>query len=207
MSLRSRLISRFVDKSYRCDTGLPKYHYHEIETRMFHSMFEVLVDYVESEVAWSAVVMESFNDDLTLKRKIELEIIFFLQKYGLSNFRDATLGVNRMLRDGSSNDFDIARCGQEFADHPNSNEQLVELYKWYKDVYLARPDSYVIDEAETQYYLKYRELPPKVTLGSDERNTKLSNYLDIVSSISDAIEKEEDEKLQQLISLRRTMWT
>lgn len=205
MSLRSRLVSRFIDKTYRCDTKLPKYQYHEIETRMFHSMFELLVDYVESEVAWESIVMESFSDDLSFKRKLELKLAFTLQKFNIVNFRNAEIGVQRLLGNDDF-DFDIQKAGQEFADHPNSGQQLVDLYKWYKEVYLTREDDYICEETKTRYYLKYREMPPETSL-NNLSDKKVGNYFDIFRTVEEELDKEEDEKLSQLISLRRTMWT
>lgn len=55
---RQRLFRRFVCKFHVIPSGLPPGDYYDVDTRMLHGCFSLLVDYVECDAAWMHVVFD-----------------------------------------------------------------------------------------------------------------------------------------------------
>ena len=205
-ALARKLSNRFVDQYFRIDTKLPKYEYHEIETRIFHGCFEMLINFVEVEKAH--MQMWSMSDKEMRK------------KYGMSwyhrgilgnffNFRSKDAGFEHLMWEadlkldesywGSSGTKEeaMAQFGDRYGkptDQALKASAVMDLYLWYK----ARetrmnPYDLLPEREDKKFSLKI----------SDEERV----IFEKINELEEQYSKEDDEKLEQLIKLRRGLWT
>lgn len=101
----------FIEQHHLINTGLEKGEYHENDTRMLHGMFNILVDYVEVELAHMMM--------LQLDPAIKLN----------SSTRNREAGLKHL-------DWEILNTSTE---QSQSASDIKELYLWWVDIRPNRP--------------------------------------------------------------------
>jgi len=113
----------FFEKLHLIDTKLP-HNYQEVDTRLLHGMFSLLVDFVEVEKAWMETI---FNKNY--KRpwwKLN------------SRFRERELGIKYL-------DWEITLINNEHDNIQGENAKIIkDLYLWWVDERSKRKDPYVL---------------------------------------------------------------
>ena len=111
----------FFERLYLIDTKLP-HDYQEVDTRLLHGMFSLLVDFVEIEKAWMEVI---FNENY--KRP------FWKLN---SRFRERAKGLKYL-------DWEITLINSEYDNLQGENAKIIkELYLWWVDIRPKRIDPY-----------------------------------------------------------------
>jgi hypothetical protein len=181
--IRSYLRNRFVDKMHYLPTRLKAGQYYELDTRILHGLFESLVDFIECEKAWMAVVF----DEAAMKKYGYPKWPRWLR---FGSFRCTQAGIDHLnwemsLRFGD--DWGIAPDNEKYGQTPPqaiaAKEQL-ELYTWWKNVRPARVDPY-----------------------DTSKDLERPERWDQINAMEEQYEKEDEEMLIRLIKIRRSLWT
>jgi hypothetical protein len=171
------------------DTGL-KPDYYNLDTRILHGLFNELVNFVECEKAWMNVVWGKEPG-----------------KRGLfERFRSPELGVQYLQ-------WEIDLQGDENkANKVNAEiaKETLALYKWWKEVYLTRPDP--MDKSGWSTYCDLRREQGHDILEhhnnrSEDEKQKAQMMIRNLHEIEEAYASEEEEMLLRLIKIRRHLWT
>jgi hypothetical protein len=172
--------------------------YYDIDTRMFYCLFDTLVKYVESEVAhmsvWSNGSDESKNKKYKFKHGRCKEAGIDYLNWEKSLLLDKEMGT------AIDSPFYNTPTDQAF-----KAMKVLELYTWYTEVYENRKSSYVLSGLEE--YDKNHPRTADLLSGMGNTNKDKSNLLNKMRDIDTQYEKEEDNKLLELIKLRRSLWT
>jgi len=165
------------EKHHLIDTKLPK-DYQEVDTRLLHGMFSLLVDFVEVEKAWMEAI---FNENY--KRpwwKLD------------SRFREREMGLKYL-------DWEITLINDEHSNLQGENaKKIKELYLWWVDVRTARIDPYdLMDD------LPKKSLEAKIYDNDPERD----KVYDQINKLETDYFNEDTAMMEKLISVRGSLWT
>ena len=160
--------------------SLARHLYWEIDSLMFHCMFQLLVDYVEEQCA--AVHLISLG-------KLKWYHTYFPIKNG------RPLGLAHL-------DWEI-QLGEDSPSQSKSAQEIKELYLWYKDEYPNTPDPFDILPDEEQVFTELPDGMYEMMPSSDE----YQNSLKIASNQDEINIKFEQNQLIRLVKLRHYMWT
>jgi len=150
-------------------------------------LFNELVNFVECEKAWVNVVWGKEPG-----------------KRGLfERFRSPELGVQYLQ-------WEIDLEGDENKANAEIAKETLALYKWWKEVYLNRPDP-MDASGWSAYYDMRREqgddLLDDHNNRSEEDQQKSRMAIESLHEIEEAYAREEEEMLIRLIKIRRYLWT
>ena len=186
-------------------SNLKRGEWYEFETRLLHSAFDTLVDFVEIEQAWMQVV---FGDEERKKHKVPwYHTILRLKSWrcpeaGLAHLQwAAALKVDEEWTDKDDPDF-----GQPTRQALAAQETLV-LYQWWKE---ARPKR--LDPMEASGWSSYCDekcYQKERGFGrndSEEERKRSREILDICHKMEQDQANEDTEMLMRLITLRTHLW-
>lgn len=171
--------------------------YHDFDERCLHGMFNMLVDYVEKDLAWKSSI---FDDELRKKRP-------WYSKGWLrfKNNRDPQVGLNH-LKWESTLDGTISMTGAEL--QASRAREILDLYHWWKYV---RPNR--LDPMELSGWSQFCEEKRKkgIDILSDKGITaadkqKERECLNKTSEIENAFDDEDTTQLIRLIKIRKSLW-
>lgn len=199
--LKSWIRYRVFDKYHVVKTGL-KPGYHEIDSRMLHSLFQLLVDFVEIEKAWMHVVWSEDN-------KRTFNVPWYSQgMFRIKNWRSRDAGLAYL-------DWECTLNSPTLSDNERSDAQaetayvIIELYKWWTEVRPNRPDP--MDISGWDRYCRERIESGKEVLDtrteSEEEEREVRRLLDLTHKIEEEQYQEDTEMLNKLIEIRRSLWT
>jgi hypothetical protein len=187
--IRYYIMNRWIDKTHYLKTGLKPGHYYEFDHRILHGLFNELVDFVEIEYAH--LMKWSLREDA--------------KNYTFKNGRSAEAGLAYM--DWSCNlkydeDWGVDKKNKKYGtptDQAITSQQIKNLYLWWKDR-PNRPD-------------------PKKVIGLDWDDKKEDNLFAGKISKKELLEfrklakieaeydKEDTDKLIELIKIRKELWS
>lgn len=198
--LRVRFRARFVDKYWCLDTKLPKQQYYEIETRLLHGMFEMLVDFVEVEKAHMTMWLDKDDEVKAMKPfAYRHRFLWFLR---WKPFRSREMGM-KYLEWETTLDDDKPEDERGPYVHPDGGttltqaqcaREIIELYTWWKDVRPKRADPY--DSTGWTAYCN----------GEDTGRTS-GEMLDDLNRIEREEYVEDEEMMMRIIKIRNHLWT
>lgn len=192
--------NRFFDQYYLIDTGLKRSQYHEVDDRMLHGMFALLVDYVECELAHMRVACDKE------KRKEFLRYRFPLLRF--SAIRSRELGEDHLKWEMSLDDPSLNEYEQSPSQAAAARE-IFELYTWWKDVRPNRPDP--MDVSGWTEYCAEQSLTDGLWFGrhdrTPEQQARVREMLDLTNEIEEQHNTEDENMLIRLIKIRRNLWT
>lgn len=205
-AIRTYYHNRFVTKTHYAPTRLEPGVWHETDQRMMHSMFELLVDFVEIEKAhmqlWTA---ESKNQD-PWWHKIRL--------FRWKEFRSRELGLKHLEWEMTLDQPNVDEWGtdQSCPRQAIVARELQELYTWWKDVRPNRPDPMDVSGWSDYCDSRRSEDPGDVFAAlradkTDEERTASRNIFDKMNEIEEAYDKEDEDMMIRLIRVRRSLWT
>ena len=186
---------RTTDRYHVVRTGLEP-GWHDVDTKLLHTSFTMLVDYVEEECAWIHIVFdnERLKEALGWKR--------FLPRIFRSRFRSRELGLAHLdweatLDDPSLDEYQ--RC-----DSQAEKARIVkELYLWWVDERPQREElPYPVSEHHGLEMLSHRWRDD-----NKDDYEKIRQWSIDSQAQEEAWDKEDDDKLIQLIKIRKSLWT
>ncbi len=172
--------------------------YHEIDTRMLHANFELLVDYVEIECANMAQTVD--RHELIAERGWKHSHLPRMMK--IKEFRSRELGMRHLKWEATLASAEL----NEFERSPSQAARAVQimiLYTWWKDVYpnreeLPSPDknSVGLEFLSKKWKKKNPEMSARIDQWARDVHTQESDW-----------DKEEEEMLIALMKIRKGLWT
>lgn len=210
-NIRYYFNNRWITKSHALTSKLKRGSWHDLDTRLLHSVFDELVNFVEVELAWANVV---FSEEDRKKYKAPLSRTFFR----LNTWRCPEAGIaylkwsSDLKTDENCMDENNPDNGQ-FTTQALAAQEIHMLYNWWQNIRPSRPDpsdasgwsSYCEEKrsaAKTE--TDNRSLVDTLITKDNERSRKILNSFH-------QLEKEQWEEdtamLIRLIKIRQSLWT
>jgi len=198
--------NRFITKTHAMTSNLPKGQWHEFETRLLHSMFDELVNFVEIEQAWNCI---AWDDDAAKKYNVP----FYARGwFRWRTWRSPEAGIASLEWASKLTDEEFLPDDKKDKAKPthqaNTAKEILELYHWWKNVYLNRPDPHDTSgwsELCGRRRENYSDFMWEDSTKEEKKETR--KVLNIAQKIEDQYNKEDDLMMIRLIKIRRGMWT
>jgi len=171
--------------------------YHEIDTRMLHANFELLVDYVEIECANMAQIIDKHK--LIAERGWKHSCLSQMIK--VKEFRSRKLGMKHLEWETTLADTSLTvnSCSPEQAARA---VQIIILYTWWKDVYPYREEIQSPDSS-----INLNILSKKWKNANPEMSKKVDQWTRDTWRQEQDWDEEEEEMLIALMKIRKGLWT
>ncbi len=176
--------NRWINQTHILRTGLKPGQYYEFDYKVLHGLFYELTDYVEKELAWMQTWHNKKKYTFTKGRCVEAGLDYLEWASSLTYDK-------RFLK---KKDKRIGKLTRQAI----SAQKIRELYEWWKIVRPNRPDPYVISG--------YNQNINDCIFGS-KVSAKERTILNKINKIQSQYEKEDTNKLIELIKIRREIWT
>ena len=196
-SIRVYISNRFETKTHMIDAKLSKGDWHETDQRMLHGMFELFVDFIETEKAGHALWS---SEERTYK------------KHWWERFRSRELGMQHLeweaslIQDDEWVKKDDPRYGLPTPQALSAKEQI-ELYLWWKDIRPNRPDPYVVSGYHEQWESHMKSGGDIMDFLDRERTPAETRSFEISEEMEKQYDEEDEQMLIRLIKIRQHLWT
>lgn len=197
-SSKSWVRYRFFDRYHLINTGLAP-DYHEIEERMMHGMFSLLVDFVEVESAWMHIV---FDEKEREKRKVPWWSMGWTR---FKSFRNPEAGLDHLRWEMTLDDENLP-VDERNPGQAKMAREVWELYHWWKFVRPQRPDPH--DASGWSEYCRNKSMRELFGDDRDPEDSRIS--MEIINhsrEIEEAYENEDEDMLIRLVKIRKSLWT
>jgi hypothetical protein len=187
---------RILDRHHMIDTKLIP-GYQEIEERMLHGMFSLLVDFVEIESAWVHVVFNEVEDKKLpwWSRGLTRFKSFRNPEAGLAHLRW------EMTLDNENLSVDERNPGQAAM-----AREVWELYHWWKFIRPQRPDPH--DVAGWSEYCRNTSMRDMFSNDRDPEDQRRSmEIIGRANEIENSYDNEDEVMLIRLVKIRKSLWT
>lgn len=172
---------RYIKKYHLIDTKLSP-GWHEFDTKLIHGMFEMMVDFVEIELAQLYLLTNKLSE---LKPEYG---VWFLEE--------------------------VVNSNGHYEEEKEYYSELYQIYKWYKESYLTRPDLFsvtgfhsIIYEIEEKHGTTNFLSPIWREVDTELCNRYKKIMYEIIPNQEKVWEDEETEMLTRLIKIRKFIWT
>lgn len=212
--VRYYICNRWIDRCHLIDTKLQPGRFYEADTRLFHGIFQSVVDFVEINKAHMTLMSRVWSG-----KKVPLKYRFSLLRWG--RLRSRELGLEHLnweskLDDPTSEFYDEHMYGQPIdcsdgvtvvCTQAHAARELIAIYTWWKDVRPNRPDAYEVS-GWSAWCDEHRKAgnrwgSPK----TPEEEQKVRNMLKENARIEQQYEDEDDLMIARVMKIRRHMWT
>jgi hypothetical protein len=198
------IVNRWVDQSHAL-VAHPKHikpgEYRDLDFRILHCLFDELVDFVEIEKAYSNYRWDSEK----------LKTIKWWQggRWRTRTWRNAAAGLQHL-------EWEMTLTDEEWIDDKSqakptyqaeTAKEIVELYKWWTEVYPNRPDP--MDVTGWSDYCEDKRSRGIDILEDDPEKDRFDtgSMHDKMREMEKAYEAEDTEMLIRLIRIRGSLWT
>lgn len=186
-------------------TGL-KPGYYEIDTKMLHANFQLLVDFVEVEKAWMQQSSNERNDNACFRRV--RRYIPFYQAWRDLTFRSRELGLMHLdweitLDDPMLDEFDRSESQARVA------REVLDLYLWWKDIRPAREELPLPEDMFDnlkEYGILYT-MSDRFKRDHPAAYQARRDWSDATTIQEANWDREDEENLIRLIKIRKSLWT
>ena len=172
---------RTLRKYHIVDTKLEP-GYHESDTLVMHSVFSILVDFVEMQKAWMYVITEEYDD-------VYSKLSWFERDF--RKFRSVQYGIaylNWEITETSGRQSEAA-------------QEILDLYTWWTLTRPQRVDPFAI------YHIDTFAIDSLISKKSEEELKKVSAQYKNIQKLEDKYEKEDEKMMIRLIKVRKSLWT
>lgn len=189
---------RTFDRRHMIDTGLPP-GYHDCDSRMLHGVFNLLVEFVEIELALRHVIFDPDADKKYPRRWWNKGPLRF------KAFRSPAAGLAYLRWEMTLDDPKLPAYDQS----PHQAEvarEIWQIYHWWKFIRPKRPDPH--DASGWSEFCKNHTFDQ--ILGddlSDEARSSSKEILDSARDIEQAYEDEDEAMIARLMKIRKSLWT
>lgn len=192
VALKQFFYFRFIDKHHVIKTDL-KPGWHNFDEKILHVNFQLLVDYVELYCAWNEGWKPSLWKLITKGANA-----WRCREMGLKHL--SPHAVPKSISDDNPHAKQISKINQVHKD-------LVDLYIWWKDVRPNRRNPYE-SVSWKNFHANHEGENIWDWMESDNKEAvyKLKQASEEAWILEDSYEKEDQEQLMKLISLRKYLW-
>lgn len=194
--------NRWVTKTHTLTSNLERGKWHEFDTRILHSLFDELVNFVEIEQAWHHLWCLSKEE-----RKKYCPPWYAQGWFRWRVWRSPEAGLDHLKWASELTNESWCEDNDPKKYEPSSQaiaaKEVIELYNWWKNVYPNRPDPYLISGWNDLCRRKEKYVEDE----SNDYHEEVSTALDSLDKIEEAYHQENEEMLIRLIRIRRTLWT
>lgn len=184
--------------------------YYDKDTLMLHANFSLLVDYVERELAFQQEGQAEIDERILGKkiwRRLRHKVPFYTT-YREMTFRSRELGLEHLLWETGLDDKSLPK-GQRNPSQAKSAREIRDLYFWWKD---DRPNRTPPElDADVRELIDSQSIfyagSPQMQKDHPVLAQKYYVWMQEYSSFDAYCEIEDEEKLMQLIKLRKSLWT
>ncbi len=197
---------RFIYRTHLLDTGLKKGQYYEYSTRLLHGVFNELVKYVEIEKSWSNVRWGEPED----RKKYNVPWYTNYWYLRWTPWKSQQSGLDHLVWE-----MELSEDGGH-DDQANTAEEIYILYLWWKEIRANRNiNEDAFDESGmAEFYKKMDEkygshkwgLFTQTKLTATE-TVEYNRLREINDELEARWEKEDDEMLERLLKVRRSLWS
>lgn len=190
--VRNWIVYRTIFRYHVVKTGL-KPGYHQVDERILYSSFSMLKHYVEHDIAYQEFVWDYDRAPTWIEK---------LPYYRHWGFNKPELGINHLRWEATLDDPSLP-AQQQSPDQAKSSREILELYEWWVNKRPSRPEGINLD-----YDTQGCEMGP---LDEDFDKTapdyvlykqEMGKFYDL----QDTWDDEDDNMLQRLIKIRRSIW-
>lgn len=180
---------------------LPRYQWHDLDSRMLFCMFDSFSAFVEIEKASMQLASTQAKRPSFLKRM-------------LGNDRNPDAGTEYLKWEASlvyNEDYGVFPGDSQYGKKTPQAEaaiEMLDLYNWWTQVYPNRPDPYEVSGWDKMCYNDRKvvnSIFEKDT--TEDEAAEISNTLQLTRSVEAQYYKEEQEMLVRLINVRNALWT
>lgn len=210
--VRYYINNRFVHKTHgMMSRSLEKGKFHEFETRLLHSMFDQLVDFVEIEQAWHHVMW-----DESARKQYETP---WWQRHWFFRWgrvwRCPDAGVEYLIWASGlthKEHWGIDKTSEHYNTPTHqaiTAKEVLALYRWWKYERPKRPDPH--DAGGWSEYCEQRRKNGHDFLDFEDKSPEEAEMsktaLQKTREIEDAYNKEDEDMMIRLIKIRQGLWT
>lgn len=190
---------RTYDKHHIINTGLVP-GYHECDTRLMHGMFNLLVDFVEVELAWMNYISNKENKASWWKKLVP----------SLKSYRDPESGIDYLNWEATLDDPKLSEFERSDLQAANAREKLV-IYNWWKFIRPAREDAIDLSGWSAWSANKRKKNGVFGLLSikddSDEEKDEIRRILAKRDQIDAAYDEEDTQMMIRLCKIRLSLWS
>ena len=172
--------------------------YADMDTRMLHGMFNMLVDFVEIEKAWRYVV---FDKEEYKKCKHPWWSKSWTR---FKAFRDIDAGIAYLKWEMTLDSPTLSTFDRNPA-QASVAQEIWELYHWWKYVRPLREDPHDAS-GWSEYVGKMADNIWSNKQSADEK-AKIGEMLDLANDITSSYDDQDQDMLIRLIKIRKHLWT
>jgi hypothetical protein len=183
-SIETYIHNRWISKTHFLNTGLEPGHYYEFDYRVLHGLFNELVDYVEMELAHVSKYSKEKKYKFKNGRCVEAAMDYF--DWACSLVYNEEYGISK----------DDDHYGQ-ITPQALSARKVKELYLWWKETRPNRIEPYDAVNMQRFQGNEFSSKKSKEEIRAMHKMTKLEEQYD----------KEDTNKLIELIKIRKEIWT
>lgn len=189
------IVNRFITKSHKVVTNLKKGVWHESPELLMHSMFTILVNFVEIEKA-NMQLISLERDERPWWTKVRL--LRWL------NNRSPELGIKYLeweisLAADTANDDEAYLCVSQ----SKAAQEVLDLYIWWTITRPSRQDPYdMIEYDDTKNIFELLDEDPNTETAQQRKQ-----QYETIHMIEKIYEDEDTRMMKQLIDLRDYLWT
>jgi hypothetical protein len=184
-------LNRWKTKSHALTSNLPRGKWYDYDTRILHSLFDELVNFVEIELAWVHIAW-----DAEARKKYKVPF-WGVGWFKTRTWRSAEVGIEHLKWAMSMGD-----------QHGASSKEILDLYIWWTKLRPTRLDphdasgwSAICDAARSKDDFGF-DMPKTA-----KERKQTTAALDKCSAIEEIYRAEDDAMLIRLIKVRHEMWT
>lgn len=214
-NIRHYIDNRWISKTHALTSNLKPGQWHEFQTRLLHSVFDELVNFIEIEQSWFHLACSKEEElkkyKMSLRRRLFQMRSWRSREAGLAHLEWAA----GLIHDENWNDKNDTNFEQP-TPQALAAQETIALYKWWKEERPKRSDP-MDASGLSEYYEKKRNLA-EVQDGdsflfsldkneSDEDKEYFCHISDLCHKMEQEQEDEDTEMLIRIIKLRKNLWT
>lgn len=197
---------RFIYRTHLLETSLKPGRYYDLDTRILHGLFNSLVEYVEQEKAWNCIRFEE------PEHRKKYNVPWWVDNWYV---RWAPWRCQRAGLDHLHWEMDLTGPGEE--NQADSAREIYILYLWWKEI---RSKRNISEDAWEQCGLKdfYDRMDAKYGDGrwgifsgkkvmTAAEQQEYSDLQEVNQKLEESWRQEDDQMLERLIKIRRSLWT
>ena len=201
------VLNRWVTRTHALTSNLKKGQWYEFETRLMHSMFDELVNYVEIEEAWSNI---SWDKEAREKYNAPWHALGWFR---WRTWRCPEAGIDKLEWASKLTNEDWLEEDSKHLAEPTGQaiaaKEILELYHWWKNIRPNRLDPYEASgwsELCNRDRKEGRKLLDLEDRSETERLEKTA-ALDRCRQLEEQYDQEDTDMMIRLVRIRRNLWT